>query len=192
MAWKKKLDGAWATTLKTLKDAGLIKSENEVLKYVAEKLKLPVSDAYYDEKPQEVALNPGTKEQKPDRTSSTSTKKALSESQKKVNKTPDLIREQADLLRSVGKVYLPEFASWLSRRIAREAKSLPESQRMKAPVNVNEPSLNGYYKAAYVSNLISAVLADQIVEPDFKRNKSFRSSALQPQNQTRWGRHRFF
>ena len=170
---EEKADGAWATTLKTLKDAGLIKSENEVLKYVAEKLKLPVSDAYYDEKPQEVApIQEPKATETPTEPVPPAPKKALSEKpKKKVNKTPDLIREQADLLRSVGKVYLPEFASELSRRIAREAKSLPESQRMKAPLNVNEPSLNGYYKAAYVSNLISAVLADQIVEPDFKRNK---------------------
>ena len=181
MAWKK---SRWrlATTLKTLKDAGLIAQKTKFWKMLL-KTETPCSDAYYDEKPQEVAPIQETKGPETWPNQFHQHQKGLSEVQKKNKQDAWFDPISGGFTRSVGKVYLPEFASELSRRIAREAKSLPESQRMKAPLNVNEPSLSGHYKAAYVSNLISAVLADQIVEPDFKKKQKAFGARLQPQNQ---------
>jgi len=173
---EEKADQAWATMFKTLKDAGLIKQDPEVLKYVADKLKLPVSDEYFQEavvNEPAPAIEPVNPEPPIDPVPP-APKKALAEkpkAKKKVNKTPDVIRDQADLLRQAGKAYLSKYINDLAYRISDKASALPESGRMKAPNQVTAPNLNGYYKTAYVLNLLSYLKADEITEKEFKTNR---------------------
>lgn len=170
---EEKADQAWATMLKTLKDGGMIKQDTEVLRYVADKLKLPVSDEYFDEPVSAPAEAPAP-ETPPTEPVPPAPKKALAEkpkAKKKVNKTPEVIGEQAELLKQAGKAFLSKYIKDLAYRVSDQAAALPESTRMKAPNQVTNPSLNGYYKTAYVLNLLAYLKADEITEKEFKPNR---------------------
>lgn len=158
---EEKADQSWANMIKTLKDSGLVSTDRELEDFVREKYKLPV-------KSEEVTAQPPTDATQPPTQPTT-----LAEKKKQKVQTPEanLIRETSSQYAIAGRKYLKNFASKYIWAVLSAKSKANSANQIKAPVNANVPSLDGYTKVLKSIAYMNAIEANQIQEKKFSKKK---------------------
>lgn len=140
-----KADKAWADTIKTLKDGGLISGDIELEKYIRERYKLPVKA--------EVETTPAGQE------SLTPLQLAEKKSPKsKQKESLRLIHSTEDTLKEVFEKYLKALGSDHIRKLISEKSKLPDTKAFKAGVDTQIPWPKDYV------NFVRYILTKSTVE----------------------------
>ena len=150
---------AWANMVNAFIGTGAIKADSDLEKNLREKLKLPP----VKEEPVASDLNPPPAPVTPE-------PKTLAE-KKKTKDAPEaqLIRDSARRIRTVGRGFLPSFATRYARSVMIQKGKANAANQIKAPINATVPGLGAYLSAIRAAYGIASIKAKDLQEKAFKK-----------------------
>lgn len=156
----------WAGMVNGFIQTGAIKADSELEKILREKLKLPPQMETVQAAPAPQA--PELPEPTPPGSSESGPKTLAEKKKQKEPKQSTLIRDTANRIRTLGRSYLPSFASKYSRSILIQKGKSNDATAIKAPIKATIPGSPQYLSALKSAYMIAAIESDEITSKSFK------------------------